>query len=128
MTRKSKGSRKYVPRDEFRMNDSPSVKGHPHYVFGETKNNYKSFGLTHKPSNRYRSYEMERNPEPNPKDSRPSYMQLKVVTTKKKYLSELLSGWGLSKNDRAVVRHETKRYKKSTNKHKPGYYNAKRKK
>lgn len=117
MARKKKQSRKYIPRDEFRRNDSPLAKGHPHYVFGETRDGrkYKSVGLTHNSSG-HKAYSLPDNP--NPQDNKQSYVQDRVHTAKKEYYAESLEDWKLSKLDRAIIRHITKKYKKRTNRHK----------
>lgn len=113
MSRKKKPTRKYKPRNEFRINNSPLAEGHPHYVFGETNGKYKSLGLTSTPVKGIRHVKLKKNPEPNNKDD--SYLQMRVHTAKKKYYTEPLSGWKFSKDDMAIVRHRTKQYKKSTN-------------
>lgn len=114
MARKKKQSRKYIPRNEFRYNNSPLAEGHPHYVFGETRSGkYKSLGLTTHPIKSIRHVELHKNPEPNNTDK--SFLQLRIHTAKKKYYSAPLSDWTFAKEDMPVVRHTIKKYKKSTN-------------
>lgn len=113
MARKKKPSRKYQPRNEFRINNSPLAGGHPHFVFGEKNGKYKSLGLTTNPKSNIKSVKLKKNPEPNNPDT--SHLQLRIHTAKKKYYSDLLVGWEFSKEDRSIVRHRIKAYKKSTN-------------
>ncbi len=114
MGRKNKKTRKYKPRNEFRRNNSPVAMGHPQYVFGETKSGkYKSIGLTTHPNAEHKHYPLSENP--NPKDKDKSYIQERVHTAKKKFYSEPLDDWKFAKKDMAIVRHITKKYKKSTN-------------
>lgn len=115
MTRKkNKQTRKYEPRDEFRMNRSPVVKGHPHYVFGFKNGKYKSLGITHSPRDDQRAVELIKNH--NPKDSSKAYIQLKKIhTDKTDYYGEVLDGWSFSDEDKPIVRHRKKEYKKSYN-------------
>ena len=124
MARKRK-SRKYIPRNEFRYNDSPQASGHPHYVFGETKTRYKSLGLTTHPKSNIPHYELKQNP--NPYDTNKSYLQFEVHSASKKYYREPLLGWKFGKEDMSVVRHTIKKYKKSTNRKPKLWYVNKRK-
>ena len=125
MARKKKQSRKYTPRNEFRINDSPLAEGHPHYVFGETASGkYKSLGLTTHPVKGIKHVRLHKNPEPNNNDE--SYLQMRVHTAKKSYYTEPLPDWSFSKEDMSIVRHRTKEYKKSTNR-KPKRGNKKNK-
>jgi len=114
--RKNKQTRKYKPRDEFRYNNSPAAKGHPNYVFGETKLKYKSFGITHSPSKNYRYIRLNDNPNSNDKTT--AYVEIQPKTANKRYYSEPLSGYKFSKDDMSIIRQLIKRYKKSTNRHK----------
>ena len=126
MGRKKKDSRKYEPRNEFRVNNSPLAKGHVNYVFGETKTKYKSMGLTHTPKSNIKHIRLKQNP--NPDDKRVSYLQPKVQTAKKSYYGKTLVGWNFCKEDQSIVRHYKKQYKKSINRKPPGYYEQKNKK
>lgn len=126
MARKKKPSRKYKPKNEFRYNHSPLAKGHPHFVFGETDTKYKSIGFTRSPVSGIKHTKAAKNP--NPKSNDDSYIQHRVHTARKSYYSEPLSGWTLSPEDRSLIRHLTKKYKKSYNRKPPGYYDNKKKK
>ena len=125
MSRKKKPSRKYKPRNEFRRNISPLAKAHYNYVFGETETHYKSLGLTTHPREDIRHYPLHKNP--NQKDDRQSYLQLKVLNTNKKYLPKKEEGWSFAKEDMPVVRHTIKQYKKRTNRKPKDWYVKKRK-
>lgn len=114
ISRKKKPTRKYIPRNEFRYNYSPSSAGHPDYVFGEKNGKLKSLGLTHNPKKEYKSSKLDKNP--NPKDSSDSYLQHKVKTTNEKYFSDPLNDWKFSDDDMHLTRHLKKQYKKRLNK------------
>lgn len=124
MARKKKQSRKYIPKNEFRVNNSPSAEGHPHYVFGETKTKYKSMGLTHNPDGEHKYILLSKNP--NPSDNGKSYLRFEVQSANKKYYKEPLVDWSFSKEDMAFVRHRVKNYKKSTNRRPKNWYVKKR--
>ena len=125
MPRKKKPTRKYEPRNEFRINNSPHANGHPHYIFGEKNGKYKSLGLTTSPRPDVRSVELSKNPEPSNTDK--SYLQFEVHTAKKSYYrKDVLQGWGFAPEDMPVVRHRIKKYKKSYNRKPPMYYEKKR--
>ena len=125
MARKKKETRKYTPRNEFRYNDSPLAEGHPHYVFGEKNGKYKSLGLTTSPVEGIRHVKLSKNPEPNNQND--SYLQMRVHTAKKKYYDEPLKDWEFAKEDKPIVRHRIKEYKKSTNRKPKGWFEKKRK-
>lgn len=125
MARKKKQTRKYKPRNEFFINDSPLAEGHPHYVFGETASGkYKSLGLTTHPVESIKHVRLHKNPEPN--NDEPSYLQMRVHTAKKNYYTIPLLGWTFAKEDMPVVRHIIKAYKKSTNRKPKDWYVRKR--
>ena len=113
MARKRKSTRKYKPRNEFRINDSPLAQGHPHYIFGEINGKYKSLGLTTNPVEGIKHIKLSVNPEPNNNDK--SHLQMRVHTAKKEYYTIILPGWKFAKEDMPIVRHRIKEYKKSTN-------------
>lgn len=125
MTRNKAKSRKYRPLDEFRTNKSPLAQNHYNYVFGETDTHYKSLGLTTHPREDIPHYFLSKNPNPN--DGRPSYLQLKVLSTQKHYMKTVKRDWKFAKEDMPVVRHTIKKYKKSTNRKPKSWYEKKRK-
>lgn len=125
MSRKKKETRKYIPKNEFRYNNSPTASGHPHYVFGETKTHYKSLGLTTHPKDDYPHYKLTKNP--NPKSNDESHLQLAIHSANKKYYDKPLKNWNFAKEDMPVVRHTIKKYKKSTNRKPKSWYEKKRK-
>ena len=115
MARRRKESRKYKPMNEFRRNNSPLARGHFNFVFGETKDHYKSLGLTSSPRENIKHVKLHKNP--NPQSDSASYLQLKVLSTQKRYfIKEPEEGWAFAKEDMPVVRHTIKKYKKATNK------------
>ena len=127
ISRKRKPSRKYVPRNEFRYNHSPHSRGHPHYVFGQKGNKFKSLGLTTHPRKGIKHIPLSQNPNSN--DKTISYLQLtKPHTAHVKYYSEPLTDWKFAKEDRPIVRHRIKQYKKSMNRRPPMWYEKKKQK
>ena len=124
MARKKRQSRKYTPRNEFRRNISRSGVGHFDFVFGETKSQYKSIGLTHTPDDKYKTYPLKQNP--NPSDSKQSYLRLSARSTNKKFFEEPKEDWKFAKEDMPVVRHTIKQYKKSTNRKPKNWYSRKK--
>lgn len=111
---KNKQTRKYKPRNEFRYNNGPIAQGHPQYVFGETKSGkYKSLGLTKHPNDAHGNFPLSVNP--NPKSDEQSFVQKRVHTGKKAYYAEPLENWKFAREDMPIIRHITKKYKKSTN-------------
>lgn len=125
MAWKKRKSRKYIPRNEFRHNKSPTANNHYNYVFGETDTHYKSLGLTTHPKDNIPHYRLTKNPNPN--DNETSFLQLKVLNTQKRYLGKPLTDWSFAKDDMPVVRHTIKKYKKSTNRKPKLWYEKKRK-
>ena len=84
--------------------------GHPNFVFGRVGDKYKSFGLTHKPKKNHPYVPLTKNPNPN--DKRDAFLQKKVLSTDKRYMSPIEEKWEFSPDDRAVARHYAKKYKK----------------
>ena len=127
IARKKKPTRKYIPKNEFRMNYSPQAKGHPHFIFGRKGDKYKSLGLTTEPKDDIRHIRLSKNPNPN--DSRPSYLQLTKPHTASisYYGKDVLEGWAFGSEDMPVVRHRIKKYKKSMNRKPPMWYEKKKK-
>lgn len=116
LMRRKKATRKYIPRNEFRYNNSKQARGHPHYIFGEKNGKYKSFGLTSHPKKEYPHIELSKSP--NPKNSKKQYLQTQVKSTDKKHFGLPLRGWSFASDDAGVVRHYKKQYKKRQNKKK----------
>lgn len=114
--RKNKQTRKYKPRNEFRYNNSPSGGGHKNFIFGETQNKYKSLSITSHPKSNYPYIKLCKNPQKG--NNIDSYVETKPKTAKKSYYSKPLRGYEFSHEDRAIIRHLIKKYKKSTNRHK----------
>lgn len=125
MSRKKKETRKYTPKNEFRRNNSKEADGHYNYVFGETKTHYKSLGVTTHPKDEFKHVRLNSNP--NPKDNRDSFLQLRVLNTNKKYFKDKEENWKFSKEDMPVVRHTIKDYKKRTNRQPKDWYIKKKK-
>ena len=112
--RKNKQTRKYEPRDEFRVNYSKWANGHPNYIFGYKNGKYKSWGLTTEPNDPNPKIKLSKNPNPN--DSTDSYLKLtKPFSGKTSYYGPLLENWSFADVDKSIVRHRKKQYKKSYN-------------
>lgn len=124
MARKKKPTRKYKPRNEFRMANSKQTGYHPQYIFGETSTRYKSFGLTQHPDDKHRYYRLTKNPEPG--NSNKAFLKLEKHSLQKKYYGDPLEGWRFDKSDMPIVRYQTKEYKKSTNRKPKWWYVNKR--
>ena len=114
MARKKKQTRKYIPRNEFRYNNSREASGHPHYVFGSKDGRYYSLGITSHPKKEYPYYSLQKSP--NPSENSPNYIQRKPFRTKSSFYGKPLKGWSFSQEDMHTVRHITKTFKKSRNK------------
>lgn len=110
MSRKKKSTKKYIPKNEFRRNHSPSSNGHPNYIFGETSKKYKSLSLTSNPNDRERKIELKHNPDPNSKDR--SFVRVKPITTQKKYFDNDSLDWKFSVEDMGIIRLLIKDYKR----------------
>ena len=107
--RKKKETKKYVPKNEFRYNNSPLARGHIHHVFGQKNDKFKSFGLTHNPREEEPYTKLSKNP--NLKDKSDSYIEHRVHTAKQKYYGEPLPDYKFCKDDMSIVRSLKKRYK-----------------
>ena len=105
-----KKKNKFYSMNEFRKNYSKRSLGHPDYIFGRSGDTYHSLGLTHTPKKEYRSVKLMQNP--NPSDTRDSYLQTKVKHTPKKCFGNAKTGWSFHSDDRAYVRHKVKKYRK----------------
>lgn len=113
--KKNKQTRKYKPRNEFRYGTSYTTQGHPQFIFGETPSGkFKSFSITHNPSELYPHYPLTKNPDP--MDTEQAHIQQHIHTGKpNRYSKEVLSDWSFDIKDMPAVRHVIKKYKKSTN-------------
>lgn len=102
--------KKFFSLNFFAKNHSKQSMGHPNFVFGRVGDKYKSFGLTHKPKENHPYVPLTKNPNPN--DKRDAFLQKKVLSTDKRYMSPIEEKWEFSPDDRAVARHYAKKYKK----------------
>ena len=103
----------------------PTADHHPHYIFGEKGNKYKSLPLTTTRPDNVAYYTLKKNP--NPMDNEISYMPLITPHTAKKwYYGDVLQGWSFSKEDMKEARKRIKRYKKSYNRKPPMWYELKK--
>ena len=102
--------KKFFSLNFFAKNHSKQSMGHPNFVFGRVGDKYKSFGLTHHPKENHPYVTLTENPNPNDKTN--SYLQKQVLTTHKRFFEEKEKDWSFSSEDRAVVRHHIKKYKK----------------
>lgn len=109
MSKKQSG--KYQSENFFAVNTGKNAKGHPQYVFGQKNGRYKSYGLTTHPNKTHEFVRLSKNP--NPKDSSTAYIQKGVFSTKLKYLSNRKTGWSFGSEDRALVQHWVKKYRRA---------------
>lgn len=95
---------------EFRINNSKKSNGHPAYVFGEKGDSYIYIGLTHSPKTyKVKNYKLSRNP--NPKDSKDSYVRPFATLDKKSKFSKPKKTWSLSKKDKKLMNKIKKKIK-----------------
>ena len=110
MPRTKKKKRKFVPRNQFRYSKSKSAGYHPHYIFGETENEYFSLGLTTHPK---KNMKVSKIHSANPDYNGDQYIQHKLFKMKKtKYASRRKNGWSFHPEDLPLIRHLKKKYKK----------------
>ena len=77
---------------------------------GETDTKYKSLRLTTHPKDNIAHFPLNKNP--NSKDNKISYVQNKVLTSRKDYLEKKFFDWEFSKEDIPIIRHIIKDYEK----------------
>lgn len=91
---------------------------HPQYIIGETKDEYASLGVTHSTTSgkRHRTHLLKKNPNPN--DSKPSYMKKNIeISNKKNYMkSKKYSHYRLSEEDEKYVDDRISNYLNKKNK------------
>lgn len=101
---------KKIPKNEFRYNYDTK---HPNYIFLETGNKYRGFGITHNEKT-FNKGNMLLSKNPNPNDIKKSYVRHGVVSSKKCNYGKKLDGYSFSdadfKNVKSKVRHYKKRY------------------
>ena len=101
--------KRYKNRNQFRYSKSKITGYHPHYIFGEDKENYISLGLTTHPGKNMLVSEIK---SPNPNYTGKQYIQRKPFKMKKSaYKNKREKGWFFDKNDLSLIRHIKKRYK-----------------
>ena len=106
--------KKFKNRNQFRYSKSKKAGYHPHYIFGETKYDYISLGMTTHPKSKMRVSKIK---SPNPKYKGDQYIQHKVFKMKKtSYKSKREKGWSFSPIDLPLIRHLKKKYKKEKKK------------
>lgn len=103
-------NQKYQSENFFATNTGKDSKGHPQYVFAQRNGRYKSYGLTTHPNDKHDFVPLLKNPNPN--DTRKAYIQKGVFSTKTKYLSNRKDDWSFGNEDRTLVRHWIKKYRK----------------
>ena len=101
-------TRKYKSKNEFRYNFDSR---HPNYIFGESRNKYKSLGITHKDKT-FNQKNMPLKCNPNKLDKSKAYIRYGVITSKKTNYSKKLKNYGFSKSDYANVKSKIRNYKK----------------
>lgn len=100
---------KVLPKDEFRFNH---VAKHTNYIFGETAEQYKAVGLTHRDTT-FGRRNMPLNDNPKKGDTAPSYARNGIITEdKRSYSKKTAKNFQFSKDDKANVKSKIRHYKK----------------
>ena len=104
MTRNKKPTRKYNPIDkEIRINYSPTSKGHPNVIFGETAGGkYKSLGITSESRSTHKKIKLNKNIDPNNNDD--CFVLVKTRSANKKYFSDIKDNFVVSEEDKPIIR------------------------
>ena len=100
--------KKYKPKNEFRYNYDSK---HPNYIFGESKNKYKSLGITHKETT-FNKKNMPLKYNPNRLSKSKAYIRHGVITTKKSNYSKKLKNYRFADCDYKNVKSKIRNYKK----------------
>lgn len=91
--------KKEIVKNEFRKNKDT---GHPTFIYARVGNDYKYIGLTHSPiTDNVRNIELERNP--NPVDTRTSYIRPKSEQAKTNRFKSKEKGWSFSQKDKEKI-------------------------
>lgn len=105
--RKNNDGKKGLKKDEFRKNNSKKGMGHPAYIFEKVGKEYKYLGLTHsKITKNTRNIKLEQNP--NPKDSRQSYVRPIAEKERTSKFGKILKDWRFSKKDKRKIQKHKK--------------------
>ena len=98
-------------RNHFRTNNSKKVRGHPTYIYKKVGDRYYFIGITHAEiTNKIRNIRLIKNP--NPFDSRISYVRPFSSEEKVYKFGKKKTGWKLSKEDRKTINEIKKNHKK----------------
>lgn len=85
-------------KPHFRKFHDSETQGHPQYVYGKNRKNYKTIGITHgETTDNVKNIPMERNPEPG--KTKQSFMLPRPNRIPKKTRNRKLPGWTLTKKD-----------------------------
>lgn len=100
-------------RSHFRRDNSADVRGHPAYIYKRSKGKYHYVGLTHgKYTNHLPNVTLDSNPEPHPKDPRPSRLRPFSSEEDVGEFGDRLRGWRFSKSDKPKVKASIANHKK----------------
>ncbi len=105
--------KKFEPH--FRKFHDKETQGHPQYVYGKNKKNFKSIGITSAPkTDGIKNIPMERNPEPG--KSKQAFMLPRPNRIPKKTRNKKLPDWTLTEEDKKkakkIARKRPRRTKK----------------
>lgn len=107
-------SKKPSKRDEFRQKDDKEGSGHPTYIYAKVGNKFKYIGMTHSEiTDGIRNIKLDKNP--NPEDSRDSYMRPTPQNADAGRFGSKLKGWKLAESDKPKVEEIKRKKKKSDN-------------
>ncbi len=92
-------AKKNERKNEFRKN---RVTGHPTYIYAKSGDDYKYIGITHaKVTDGTKNIPLAKNP--NPKDSRQSYVRPTADKKNRSTFGKKLNGWFFSDEDKEKI-------------------------
>ena len=90
-------------RNEFRINNSRKVRGHPAYIYKKEDNEYYFVGITHSEiTDRTKNIRLDRNPNKN--DPRPSYARPYASKDNVSKFGSKKKKWKLSRKDKKKMK------------------------
>lgn len=98
---------------EFRKERTKEGEGHPRFFFKRKGRRLWGFGITHgERKDGKNTLPLKHNPEPNPKDKRPSRISTDVEVVPENVLSERLP-WAFSEEDKPIIEDLIKRFEET---------------
>lgn len=110
MSNKKKPNNGVKFRKQFRRGKSAN-DGHPTYIYAKEGDEFKYIGITHSRIVKgIENIELEKNP--NPEDTRPSYIRPNTEKDKQTKFGRKLPNWHFSNDDKGKVKNVIKKDKK----------------